>query len=195
MKSLVGQGDYEKAEEIADTINWRKVKNVNSLVHASEIYSHMQRYEDSRDVLLMAYDRSPIGRTIIYRLAELAIHTHNFDEAKEVEEKIKKLELDYNKEKNNYDELLLKNRELHSVENIKRKSLNELENKLGDYNSNSLQKEIDLKQKELKILEEKVLFWEEDKDKTINEIYEIKDKKYKVPNLNFWKKEIRLGTF
>ena len=60
-----------------------------------------------------------------------------------MEEKIKKLELDYNKEKNNYDELLLKNRELHSVENIKRKSLNELENKLGDYNSNSLQKEID----------------------------------------------------
>lgn len=51
MKSLVGQGDYEKAEEIADTINWRKVKNVNSLVLASEIYSHMQRYEDSRDVL------------------------------------------------------------------------------------------------------------------------------------------------
>ena len=83
MKSLVGQGDYEKAEEIADTINWRKVKNVNSLVLASEIYSHMQRYEDSRDVLLMAYDRSPIGRTIIYRLAELAIHTHNFDEAKD----------------------------------------------------------------------------------------------------------------
>ena len=83
MKSLVGQGDYEKAEEIADTINWRKVKNVNSLVLASEIYSHMQRYEDSRDVLLMAYDRSPIGRTIIYRLAELAIHTNNFDEAKD----------------------------------------------------------------------------------------------------------------
>ena len=83
MKSLVGQGDYEKAEEIADTINWRKVKNVNSLVLASEIYSHMQRYEDSRGVLLMAYDRSPIGRTIIYRLAELAIHTHNFDEAKD----------------------------------------------------------------------------------------------------------------
>ena len=66
------------------------------------------------------------------------------------------------------------------MENIKIKSLNELENKLGDYNSNSLQKEIDLKQKELKILEEKVLFWEEDKDKTINEIYEIKDKKYDI---------------
>ena len=83
MKSLVGAENYEKAEEIADTINWKKVKNVNSLVLASEIYSHMERYEDSRDVLLMAYDRSPIGRTIIYRLAELAIHTHNFDEAKD----------------------------------------------------------------------------------------------------------------
>ena len=83
MKSLAGAGNYEEAEEIADTINWRKVKNVNSLVLASEIYSQMERYEDSRDVLLMAYDRSPIGRTIIYRLAELAIHTHNFDEAKD----------------------------------------------------------------------------------------------------------------
>ena len=83
MKSLAGAGNYEEAEEIAATINWRKVKNVNSLVLASEIYSQMERYEDSRDVLLMAYDRSPIGRTIIYRLAELAIHTHNFDEAKD----------------------------------------------------------------------------------------------------------------
>lgn len=83
MKSLAGEGNYEKAEEIADTINWKKVKNVNSLVLASEIYSNRERYEDSRDVLLMAYDRSPIGRMIIYRLAELAIRTHNFDEAKD----------------------------------------------------------------------------------------------------------------
>ena len=83
MKSLAGEENYEKAEEIADTINWKKVKNVNSLVLASEIYSQRERYEDSRDVLLMAYDRSPIGRMIIYRLAELAIRTHNFDEAKD----------------------------------------------------------------------------------------------------------------
>lgn len=83
MKSLAGEGNYEQAEEIADSINWKKVKNVNSLVLAGEIYSKRERYEESRDVLLMAYDRSPIGRMIIYRLAELAITMHSFDEAKD----------------------------------------------------------------------------------------------------------------
>lgn len=104
----------------------------------------------------------------------------NFEEAKLIEEKIKKLEDEYNKEKRNYDELTLKNTEINSFESIKRKTLNELENKLGNYNSSSLEKEIDIKQKELKILEEKVLSWEDDKNKTIEEIYKIKDLKYDV---------------
>lgn len=104
----------------------------------------------------------------------------NFEEAKLIEEKIKKLEDEYNKEKRNYDELTLKNTEINSFESIKRKTLNELENKLGNYNSPSLEKEIDIKQKELKILEEKVLSWEDDKNKTIEEIYKIKDLKYDV---------------
>ena len=104
----------------------------------------------------------------------------NFDEVRQLEEKIKKLEQEYNKEKNDYDELTLKNREYNSVEIIKRKSLDELEHKLGEYNSNSLQKEIDLKQKELKILEEKVTSWEEDKTKTTDEIYKVKDDKYDI---------------
>lgn len=104
----------------------------------------------------------------------------NFEEAKLVEEKIKKLEDEYSKEKRDYDELALKNREINSFESIKRKTLNELESKLGDYNSSSLEKEIDIKQKELKILEEKVSSWEDDKNKTIEEIYKIKDLKYDV---------------
>lgn len=104
----------------------------------------------------------------------------NFEEAKLVEEKIKKIEDEYSKEKRDYDELALKNREINSFESIKRKTLNELESKLGDYNSSSLEKEIDIKQKELKILEEKVSSWEEDKTKTIEEIYKIKDLKYDV---------------
>lgn len=104
----------------------------------------------------------------------------NFEEAKLVEEKIKKLEDEYNKEKRDYDELALKNREINSFESIKRKSLNELEGKLGDYKSSSLEKEIDIKQKELKILEEKVTSWEEDKSKTLDEIYKIKDLKNDV---------------
>lgn len=83
MKSLVAEGDYRTAAEIADTINWRKIKNVTALVRAGEIYEQVERYEESRDILLMAYDRSPIGRTIIYRLACVAIKMGNYDEAKE----------------------------------------------------------------------------------------------------------------
>ena len=83
MKSLVAEGDYQAAAEIADTINWRKIKNVTALVRAGEIYEQVGRYEESRDILLMAYDRSSIGRTIIYRLACVAIKMANFDEAKE----------------------------------------------------------------------------------------------------------------
>lgn len=104
----------------------------------------------------------------------------NFEEAKLVEEKIKKLEDEYNKEKRDYDELALKNREIDSIESIKRKNLSELEGKLGDYKSSLIEKEIDIKQKELKILEEKVNSWEEDKSKTIDEIYKIKDLKNDV---------------
>lgn len=83
MKSLVAEHDYENAVQIADSINWRKIKNVNALVKAGEIYEKAGRYEDSKEVLLMAYDRSPIGRTIIYQLAEVAIKTGNFEDAKE----------------------------------------------------------------------------------------------------------------
>lgn len=83
MKSLVAEGDYQAAAEIADTINWRKIKNVTALVRAGEIYEQVERFEESRDILLMAYDRSPIGRTIIYRLACVAIKMANFDEAKD----------------------------------------------------------------------------------------------------------------
>ncbi len=83
MKSLVAEKNYQAAAEIADTINWRKIKNVTALVRAGEIYENVGRYDTSKDILLMAYDRSPIGRTIIYRLARLAIKTANFDEAKE----------------------------------------------------------------------------------------------------------------
>lgn len=83
MKSLVAEHKYEAAAELADTINWHKIKNVNALMKAGEIYEKVERYEESRDILLMAYDRSPIGRMIIYRLAEVAIKMGNYSEAKE----------------------------------------------------------------------------------------------------------------
>lgn len=83
MKSLYAEEKYEDAADIADTINWNKVKNVNALVKAGEIYEKTQRYEDSRDILLMAYDRSPIGRMIIYRLAEVAVKMQDFQAAED----------------------------------------------------------------------------------------------------------------
>lgn len=83
MKSLYAEEKYEDAADIADTINWNKVKNVNALVKAGEIYEKTQRYEDSRDILLLAYDRSPIGRMIIYRLAEVAVKMQDFQAAED----------------------------------------------------------------------------------------------------------------
>lgn len=83
MKALAAEGDYATAAEIADSINWRKVKNINLLIKAGDIYTKQKRYEEARDILLMAYDRSPIGRMIIYRLAEIAIKMKNFEEAEE----------------------------------------------------------------------------------------------------------------
>ena len=83
IKSLASEKNYEAAVEIVDSMNWRKVRNVNALVLAGEVYEHVKRYDESRDVLLMAYDRSPIGKKIIYRLAKIAIKTGNFDEAQD----------------------------------------------------------------------------------------------------------------
>ncbi len=83
MKSLTAENDYKAAAEIADTINWHKIKNVNALIKAGEVYEKVGRYEESRDILLMAYDRSPIGRMIVYRLAEVAIRMGNYSEAKD----------------------------------------------------------------------------------------------------------------
>ena len=83
MKSLYAEEKYEDAADIADTINWNKIKNVNALVKAGEIYEKTERYEDSREVLLLAYDRSPIGSMIIYRLAEVAIKMGDYEGAED----------------------------------------------------------------------------------------------------------------
>ncbi len=83
IKTLAAEGNYRTAAELADSINWRKVKNVNLLIKAGDIYSKTGRYDEAREVYLMAYDRSPIGRMIIYRLSELAVKMQNFDEAEE----------------------------------------------------------------------------------------------------------------
>lgn len=83
LKNLVAEKNYKTAVEIADTINWRKVKSASTLCMVGEIYDRNKRYEDSKEILLMAYDRSSVGRNIIYRLALVALKMGNVDEAKE----------------------------------------------------------------------------------------------------------------
>ena len=83
MKSAFAEGNYHMAEELADSINWKRVRNANSLIKAGEVYETAERYDDAKEMFVLAYERSPIGRTIVYRLAELAIHVGNYDEAME----------------------------------------------------------------------------------------------------------------
>ena len=78
---LFGRKDYATAMKIADGIDWNRVKNVQMLCTVSEVYEKNKKYEESRDILLLAYDRSPIGRMIVYRLVELSILLEEFDEA------------------------------------------------------------------------------------------------------------------
>lgn len=80
---LVEEENYEEAARIADTIEWKRVRNARTLCMISEIYEVNGRLEDSKDILLRAYQRSQIGRTILYRLTEIAIKMKEFDEAVE----------------------------------------------------------------------------------------------------------------
>lgn len=75
IKSLIAQKNYSQAAQIADTIDWRRVKNAMMLCTVSDLYKINKRYEDAIDLLLMAYDRHPGGRTICYSLCELYIKT------------------------------------------------------------------------------------------------------------------------
>lgn len=83
MLEYMEQKAYGKAMEIADTIDWRKVKNASMLCSVSEIYEQNEKYEKSRDVLFIAYDRTPGSRKIIYRLGILALKLGEISEAVE----------------------------------------------------------------------------------------------------------------
>ncbi len=83
IKELIAQRDFAEAAEVADTIDWRRVKSVKMLCLVSDVYKKMRRYEDSRDMLLLAYDRHPGGRTIVYSLCELAIKMGELGQALE----------------------------------------------------------------------------------------------------------------
>ena len=83
LEHLMQEQDFETAAEIADTINWRKVKSAATLCMVGEIYDRSKRYEDSREILLMAYDKAAVGRNILYRLTLVALKMRNVEEAKD----------------------------------------------------------------------------------------------------------------
>lgn len=78
IKTLIAKGEYEDAAAIADTIDWRRVKSVMMLCTVSDLYKINRRYEDARELLLLAYDRHPGGRSIVYSLCELCIKMDDF---------------------------------------------------------------------------------------------------------------------
>ncbi|MCM1184918.1 MAG: hypothetical protein NC251_06145 [Lachnoclostridium sp.] len=83
IKDLIAQGNYTQAAELADSIDWRRVKSVMMLCTISDLYKINRRYEDAKDLLLLAYERRPGGRTICYSLCELSLKTEDFVQAVE----------------------------------------------------------------------------------------------------------------
>lgn len=81
IKKLVNKGDYETAMKIADTIDWRRVRSTSLLTMASSIYEKNLEYQDAKDILLIAYERAPIGRGLLTKLTDLALREGNVKEA------------------------------------------------------------------------------------------------------------------
>lgn len=84
MGKLLKKGDYQTAAKIADSIDWRKVRNVGLLLEVAEAYEKTERYEDCYEILNIAYDCAPIGRMIVYKMTEIAVQLKDFDEAVEL---------------------------------------------------------------------------------------------------------------
>ncbi len=81
IEKLMKKKDYQMAVQIADTIDWRRIKNLNVLYAVSEAYEKAERYEDCMEILSIAYDRAPVGRLVLYKMTEIAIRMGNLDEA------------------------------------------------------------------------------------------------------------------
>ena len=81
IETQVKKKDYQAAAKIADTVDWRRVKNLNMLYMVSEIYEKTERYGECMEILDMAYDRAPVGRMLLYRMTEVCTKMHNFEEA------------------------------------------------------------------------------------------------------------------
>lgn len=81
IKKLVNKGDFETAMKIADTIDWRRVRSTSLLTMIFQIYEKNAEYQDAKDILLLAYERAPLGKGLLYKLTDLALRENNIQEA------------------------------------------------------------------------------------------------------------------
>lgn len=83
IKKLVSKEDYDTAMRIADTIDWRRVRNTNLLSLVAQIYEKNEDYREAKDILLLAFERAPVGKRLLYKLSELSLKEHNVEEAED----------------------------------------------------------------------------------------------------------------
>ncbi|SFG83225.1 tetratricopeptide repeat protein [Oribacterium sp. WCC10] len=83
MRKMADQGDYKTAMQIADTIDWRRVRNANLLASVAEIYEFNKEYEEAKDILLLAFERAPVGKRFLYKLSEISVKSGNIQDAQE----------------------------------------------------------------------------------------------------------------
>lgn len=81
IRKLSNQGDFETAMKIADTIDWKQVRNANLLSMVANVYEKNHEYQDAKDILLMAFERAPIGKRLLYKLTDLSLKEGNVEEA------------------------------------------------------------------------------------------------------------------
>ena len=91
INNLVEKKDYKGAMEVVDSIDWRRVKNVRTLCVVGEIYAANKRYEDNREIFLLAYHKAPIGKNILYRLIEISLKMGDIEEAMEYFDEFKEI--------------------------------------------------------------------------------------------------------
>ena len=84
IKKFDGQGEYDKAADLIEEINWKRVKSASTLCSVAAILGRAQRYDEEKELLLMAYDRASIGRSILYGLTENALRSQDIDGAKNI---------------------------------------------------------------------------------------------------------------
>ena len=81
LNSLVKKEDYEGALAVVEAVDWQRVKSLRTLGMVADVYEANKRYPEAKKILLMAYDRSSIGKGILYRLVEVSVKMKDFDEA------------------------------------------------------------------------------------------------------------------